>query len=55
MDMSGTGQLIATASSDTTARIWVPERVDCVRILAGHHFDVDVSIQIYKLLLNFLT
>ncbi|CAG7836542.1 unnamed protein product [Allacma fusca] len=41
LDISGSGNMIATGSMDTTARIWVPERTDFVRLLVGHYFDVD--------------
>lgn len=34
--------MIVTGSMDTSARIWIPEKTEYVRLLAGHYFDVDV-------------
>jgi WD40 repeat protein len=44
MDISDSGSMLVTGSMDTTARIWLPESTEYVRILVGHYFDVDVSI-----------
>jgi len=41
MDISGSGQIIVTGSMDFTARLWLPERTECVRLLVGHFADID--------------
>ena len=43
LDVSESGILLSTGSIDTTARIWVPERTNFVRLLAGHYASVSVS------------
>jgi len=42
MDITDSGHMIVTGSMDATARIWLPEQSEYVRLLAGHYFDVDV-------------
>lgn len=40
---SPVGHYFATASHDRTARIWSMERIQPLRVMAGHLSDVDVS------------
>ena len=40
------GTYFATASRDRTARLWSTERINALRVFAGHLSDVDVSIAI---------
>lgn len=42
-DWSPMGIYFATASRDRTARLWSTDRVNALRIYAGHLSDVDVS------------
>jgi len=37
------GQYFASASHDRTARLWSVERMQPLRIMAGHLSDIDVS------------
>ena len=38
------GQYFASASADRTARVWVTERAQALRLLAGHHSDVSTVL-----------
>ena len=38
------GQYFASASADRTARVWVTERAQALRLLAGHHSDVSAVL-----------
>lgn len=42
IDIPESGHMIATASLDKTARLWLPERPDDVRLFVGHHFHLTV-------------
>jgi WD40 repeat protein len=44
---SPVGHYFATASHDRTARIWSMERIQPLRVMAGHLSDVDVSKNIH--------
>lgn len=56
MQFSPVGHYFASSSHDRTARIWSMDRIQPLRIMAGHLSDVDVSycIQDSLLLLFFL-
>ena len=41
---SPVGHYFASCSHDRTARIWSMERIQPLRIMAGHLSDVDVSL-----------
>ena len=41
---SPAGHYFASASHDRTARIWSMDRIQPLRIMAGHLSDVDVSV-----------
>lgn len=43
---SPVGHYFASASHDRTARIWSMERIQPLRIMAGHLSDVDVSFSL---------
>jgi WD40 repeat protein len=43
VQFSPVGQYFASASHDRTARIWSMDRIQPLRIMAGHLSDVDVS------------
>jgi len=54
MQFSPVGHYFASSSHDRTARIWSMDRIQPLRIMAGHLSDVDVSYCIpYSLLLLF--
>lgn len=57
MQFSPVGHYFASSSHDRTARIWSMDRIQPLRIMAGHLSDVDVSyyIQYSLLLLIFAT
>lgn len=38
------GQYFASASGDRTARVWITERAQSLRMLAGHHSDVSTVL-----------
>ena len=38
------GQYFASASADRTARVWVTERAQSLRLLSGHHSDVSTVV-----------
>lgn len=42
------GHYFASASHDRTARLWSVERIQPLRIMAGHLSDVDVSLILYS-------
>ncbi|CAL8083498.1 unnamed protein product [Orchesella dallaii] len=41
LDIAKSGSIVATAGLDTTARIFVPERNEFVRMMVGHYFSVN--------------
>jgi transcription initiation factor TFIID subunit 5 len=43
MQFSPMGHYFASSSHDRTARIWSMDRIQPLRIMAGHLSDVDVS------------
>ena len=43
LQFSPVGHYFASASHDRTARVWCMDRVQPLRIMAGHFSDVDVS------------
>lgn len=43
---SPAGHYFASSSHDRTARIWCMDRIQPLRIMAGHLSDVDVSVVI---------
>lgn len=51
MQFSPLGHYFASASHDRTARIWSMDRIQPLRIMAGHLSDVDVSILLFIALL----
>lgn len=58
MQFSPVGHYFASASHDRTARIWSMDRIQPLRIMAGHLSDVDVSYEVlysFVLLLSDLT
>jgi len=48
------GQYFASASHDRTARLWSVERMQPLRIMAGHLSDVDVSLFLFICILILL-
>lgn len=46
MQFSPVGHYFASCSHDRTARIWSMDRIQPLRIMAGHLSDVDVSYNI---------
>ena len=53
MQFSPVGHYFASSSHDRTARIWSMDRIQPLRIMAGHLSDVDVSYYIQYTLLLF--
>lgn len=51
MQFSPLGHYFASTSHDRTARIWSMDRIQPLRIMAGHLSDVDVSILLFIALL----
>lgn len=46
VQFSPVGHYFASASHDRTARIWSMDRIQPLRIMAGHLSDVDVSLSL---------
>ena len=52
MQFSPVGHYFASSSHDRTARIWSMDRIQPLRIMAGHLSDVDVSYNVQYILFS---